>query len=46
MDSESCIKCGSEPIEIGDLCYTCEIVGAMDIIEEIGEYLSAYEDVS
>ena len=44
MDNDNCIRCGTEPAEIDDLCFTCEIVGSMDVIEEIGEYLAAYDD--
>lgn len=45
-ETNECTRCGMEPAEIDGLCFTCEIVGSMEVISEIGEYLAAYEDVS
>lgn len=41
--SDPCKECGMEEAEYEGLCFTCEMVGGSDILEELGEYLSTFE---
>lgn len=44
VSNELCIECEMDVAEYKGLCFTCEMVGGSDILEEIGEYLKDFSE--